>query len=111
MRTGRCFSPSIFRYAASWRVSSGGGDLPWREAASLLDPRKPIARFYTEAGPYPVWSKWNCSNSTAVMFELRCSEFELFCSESASQVLARLSPQFEAMYARVGRPSVAPEKL
>jgi transposase len=27
------------------------------------------------------------------------------------EVLARLSPQFDAMYARVGRPSIAPEKL
>jgi len=28
---------------------------------------------------------WNCRNSLAVMFELRCSEFGLFCSESAGQ--------------------------
>jgi transposase len=27
------------------------------------------------------------------------------------EVLARLSPQFDAMYAGVGRPSIAPEKL
>ena len=27
------------------------------------------------------------------------------------EVLARLSPQFDAMYASVGRPSIAPEKL
>src|ERR1035438_2776508 len=30
-------------------------------------------------------SDWNCWNSVAVMFELRCSEFELGCSESAGQ--------------------------
>src|ERR1017187_9597547 len=30
-------------------------------------------------------SGWNCWNSTAVMFELCCSNFELFCSESAGQ--------------------------
>src|ERR1039458_6391510 len=33
----------------------------------------------------PSHNCWNCWNSIAVMFELRCSEFELFCSESASQ--------------------------
>jgi hypothetical protein len=26
---------------------------------------------------------WNCWNSVAVVFELRCSDFDLFCSESA----------------------------
>src|ERR1039458_7166703 len=32
-----------------------------------------------------IHSWWNCGNSIAVMFELRCSEFELGCSESAGQ--------------------------
>ena len=30
---------------------------------------------------------------------------------TVDEVLAQLSPQFDAMYARVGRPSIAPEKL
>src|ERR1022692_1856429 len=30
-------------------------------------------------------SHCNCWNSAAVMFELHCSEFELFCSESAGK--------------------------
>src|SRR5664280_2890473 len=32
--------------------------------------------------------RWNCWNSLAVMFELRCSKFELFCSESADNFCA-----------------------
>src|SRR5271165_6195332 len=42
-------------------------------------------RFYTVEGRGLVRSYWNCWNSAAVMFELRCSEFELFCSESTGQ--------------------------
>src|ERR1035441_5062696 len=36
----------------------------------------------------PSHTSWNCWNSLAVMFELRCSKFELFCSESADNFCA-----------------------
>src|ERR1035438_7839526 len=32
---------------------------------------------------------WNCWNSIAVMFELRCSKFEFDCSESVGNRLVR----------------------
>lgn len=37
-------------------------------------------RFYTQATASLPGCDYNCWNSIAVMFELRCSEFELFCS-------------------------------
>jgi hypothetical protein len=46
-------------------------------------------RFYTLyqrcSGP----GIWNCWNWIAVMFELRCSELRLFCSESGGKPLGR----------------------
>src|ERR1019366_8110175 len=42
-------------------------------------------RFYTLQPRLPAALLCNCWNSIAVMFELRCSEFELGCSESADQ--------------------------
>src|ERR1019366_6995512 len=42
-------------------------------------------RFYTLKPRLPAARRCNCWNSIAVMFELRCSKFELFCSESAGQ--------------------------
>src|ERR1022692_2118854 len=35
---------------------------------------------------------WNCRNSDAVVFELRCSGFELFCSESGGKPPAGSGP-------------------
>ena len=50
-------------------------------------PRNPA--IYREIPPMqnisPPHSLWNCWNSLAVMFELRCSKFELHCSESAGK--------------------------
>jgi hypothetical protein len=43
-------------------------------------------RFYTQHVRVSVGRFWNCWNSIAVMFELRCSKFELFCSESRDLV-------------------------
>ena len=40
-------------------------------------------RFYTLLWLSGIVGIWNCWNSTAVMFELRCSKSELGCSESA----------------------------
>src|ERR1019366_7652936 len=42
-------------------------------------------RFYTLKPRLPAARRWNCWKSIAVMFELPCSELELFCSESARQ--------------------------
>src|ERR1035441_5686537 len=41
---------------------------------------------------------WNCRNSIAVMFDLRCSKFELFCSELAGQPVNHLvrEPYFKS---------------
>jgi len=38
-------------------------------------------RLYTPALAPPPACDWNCWISIAVMFELRCSKFELFCSK------------------------------
>src|ERR1035438_2773383 len=42
-------------------------------------------RFYTLKPRLPAARRCDFRNSVAVMFELRCSEFELGCSESADQ--------------------------
>jgi hypothetical protein len=44
----------------------------------------------------------NCWNSVAVMFELRCSEFELGCSESAGQPQDAGGRSFQMLYDSVG---------
>src|ERR1019366_3690993 len=44
-----------------------------------------LAGFYTAQQQLSVASCCNYWNSTAVMLELRCSEFELFCSEPVAR--------------------------
>jgi hypothetical protein len=42
-------------------------------------------------------SSWNCSNSIAIMFELHCSKFELFCSDRQVGRWFGISPPDDAL--------------
>jgi hypothetical protein len=58
----------------------------------------------------PRHSCWNCWNSIAVMFELRCSKFELLCSESAAQPQDQRGRRFQILYDSVGCAGLQPSE-